>query len=221
MSKKKSSITLRVLVVVLQALGNDKAMSARLSRRIVCLAFSKTTTNGAKRQLHKSPFSKSNQHVLEMTLPTTFKPRLVLTNYEEILNASKTFSTEPQLAKTTKIIVIDAKRETIDDTKKEEKNHAIATILTECSKHGVLEAFKWTGQNDSSTRPAEFWEALANVSPTLQHLSFGFHTHELHQMKKMGISVRSPIPPMLLILKMLFFFFGCSFRPSSLRHFLS
>jgi hypothetical protein len=104
-----------------------------------------------------------------MTLPTTSEHRLVLTDYEEIVNASKTFAAEPQLAETTQIIVIEEKREKIDDTKRENKFRAITTILTECSKHRVLEAFKWrTGLDDSSTRPAEllggFSQSCAKVA---------------------------------------------------------
>jgi len=72
-----------------------------------------------------------------MTLPTGH--RLVLTDYEEIINASKTFAAEPHLAETTQVIVIEEKDhdefEEIDDTKRENKFCAITTILTECSKH--------------------------------------------------------------------------------------
>lgn len=126
-----------------------------------------------------------------MNLPTSTEHRLVLTNYEGIVNASKTFAAEPQLAKTTRIIVIQEMREKIDDTQREHKFHAITTILTECSKHQVLEGFKWhTGLDDSSTRPAELWEALAKVAPTLQDLSLYFHSHELRRMEEKGISVR-------------------------------
>ena len=100
-----------------------------------------------------------------------------------------------QLAETTQVIIIneeeDEEDEEIDDTKRENKFRAITTILTECSKHRVLEAFKWyTGSSmkwdmdDTSTRPAEFWEALTQVAPQLQHLSLDFYTHELHRMKE-------------------------------------
>ncbi len=129
--------------------------------------------------------------------PTTSEHRLVLTDYEEIANASKKFAAEPQLAETTRIIVIEeiddeeSDDEEIVDTKRENTFRAITTILTECSKHQVLEAFKWhTTPDDSSTRPAEFWEALAKVAPKLQHLSFDFHNHELRRMEEKGISVR-------------------------------
>jgi len=148
-----------------------------------------------------------------MTLPTTSQHRLVLTDYEEIVNASKTFAAEPQLAETTQIIVIEEKHEEIDDTKRENKFRAITAILMECSKHRVLEAFKWSGRDNSSTRPAELWEALAKVAPKLQHLSLSFHNHELHRMKEKGISVRGSLLTLL--------FLCYSFRPSSLRRFLS
>ena len=125
-----------------------------------------------------------------MTLPTT-KHRLVLTDYEEIIDASKKLATEPQLAETTQIVVIEEKPKGIDETTRENQFRAITSILTECSKHRVLEAFKWrTGSDDSSTRPAEFWEALAKVAPTLQHLSLDFYPHELCRMNETGISVR-------------------------------
>ena len=82
-----------------------------------------------------------------MTLPTTSKHRLVLKDYEAIINAGKTFTAEPQLAETTQVIIINEEEEDgedgeIDDTKRENKFRAITTILTECSKHRVLEAFK-------------------------------------------------------------------------------
>ena len=130
-----------------------------------------------------------------MTPPTTSEHRLILEDYEEIIDASKTFAAEPQLAETTQVIIIEEIDEETDDTMRENKFRAITTILTECSKHMVLEAFKWhTGLilkwDDSSTRPAEFWEALSKVAPKLQHLSLDFHTHELHRMNEMGISVR-------------------------------
>ena len=125
-----------------------------------------------------------------MTLPTT-KHRLVLTDYEEIIDASKKLATEPHLAETTQTVVIEEKRKSIDETMRENQFRAITTILTECSKHRVLEAFKWrTGLDDSSTRPAEVWEALAKVAPNLQHLSLDFYTHELGRMNDTGISVR-------------------------------
>ena len=80
--------------------------------------------------------------------------------------------------------------EEVDNTKIDNKFRAITAILTDCSRHGKLEAFKWHSRDGSSTRPAEFWQALTKVAPTLQHFSFNFHVHELHRMKKMGISVR-------------------------------
>jgi hypothetical protein len=71
-------------------------------------------------------------------------------------------------------------------------SRAITTILTACSKHQVLEAFKWeeVDYDEDWTRPAEFWEALTEVAPKLQHLSFGFYAHELRRMHETGISVR-------------------------------
>jgi hypothetical protein len=122
-----------------------------------------------------------------MTLPTS-KHRLVLKDYKEIINAGNAFAAEPQLAETTQVIVIDEEHKEIDDTERENKFRAITTILTNCSKYGKLEALKWhTGGDGSSTRPAEFWEALTKLAPNLQHLSFDFYTHELNRM--MGISV--------------------------------
>ena len=52
------------------------------------------------------------------------------------------------MAETTQVIIINEEEEDgedgeIDDTKRENKFRAITTILTECSKHRVLEAFKW------------------------------------------------------------------------------
>lgn len=142
---------------------------------------------------------------LKMTLHTgTLKHRLVLKDYEDIINASKTFAAE-----TTQIIVIEEKDEKVDDIRKEHKFRAITSILRECSKHRMLEAFKWhTGPADSnSTRPAEFWEALTSVGPNLQHLSFNFYTHELHRIKETGISVRAGCysHPLLLVLTQVFF----------------
>jgi hypothetical protein len=145
-----------------------------------------------------------------MTLPTTSAHRLVLKDYEAIINASKAFAANPQLAETTQIIIIEEeelqeelqeedeqeqkKDQEIDDTKRENRFRAITAILTDCSKHGKLEALKWhSSPDDSSTRPAEFWEALTKLAPSLQHLSFNFHIHELHRMKEMGISVRGRI----------------------------
>ena len=126
-----------------------------------------------------------------MTLPIASEHRLFLKDYEAIINASKEFSAQPQLAETTQIIVIEEKHQEIDDIKKENKFRAITSILTDCSKHRKLEALKWhTGRDDSLTRPAEFWEALSKTAPNLQHLSFNFYTHELHRMKEKGISVR-------------------------------
>jgi hypothetical protein len=128
---------------------------------------------------------------LKKTLPTTSAHRLVLKDYKSIINAGKTFAAEAKLAETTQIIDIEENDEEIDETKRENKFRAITTILTECSKHRKLEAFKWdTYPNDSSTRPAEFWEALTKVAPKLQHLSLDFYTHELQRMKETGISVR-------------------------------
>jgi len=150
--------------------------------------------------------------------PTTslLEHRLVLADYEEIINASERFSAEPQWAETTQTIVIEEKYEKIDDTKRESKFRAITNILMECSKHRVLEAFKWrTGRDASSTRPAEFWEALAKVAPTLQHLSFNFYSHELHRMEETGVSVRHPLNRYSHMVLML------SFRLSSHRAFLS
>ena len=138
------------------------------------------------------------------TLPTTSAHRLVLKDYEAIVNASKEFAANPQLAETTQIIVIEEELqeqdepeqeedEKVDNTKIDNKFRAITAILTDCSKHGKLEAFKWHSQDGSSIRPAEFWHALTKVAPTLQHFSFNFHVHELHRMKEMGISVRGRI----------------------------
>ena len=62
-----------------------------------------------------------------MTLPTT-KHRLVLTDYEEIIDASKKIAAEPQLAETTQILVIEEKRERIDEAKRENQFRAITTI---------------------------------------------------------------------------------------------
>ena len=132
---------------------------------------------------------------------------IVLKDHQAIINAGKTFTAEPQLAETTQVIIINEEEEDgedgeIDDTKRENKFRAITTILTECSKHRVLEAFKWyTGsstpvkwdKDDNSTRPAEFWEALTQVAPQLQHLSLEFYAHELQRMKETGISVRRRI----------------------------
>jgi hypothetical protein len=42
-----------------------------------------------------------------MTLPTTSAHRLVLKDYEAIINASKAFAANPQLAETTQIIIIE------------------------------------------------------------------------------------------------------------------
>ena len=42
-----------------------------------------------------------------MTLPITSKHRLVLKDYEAIINAGKTFAAEPQLAETTQVIIIN------------------------------------------------------------------------------------------------------------------
>ena len=125
-----------------------------------------------------------------MTLPTT-KHRLVLADYDEIIDASKKLAAEPRLAETVQIVVVEDKHGRIDEIMRENQFRAITTILTECAKHRVLEAFKWrTGSGDSSTRPAEFWEALAKVAPNLQHLSLDFYTHELGRMNDTGISVR-------------------------------
>ena len=127
-----------------------------------------------------------------MTLPTISAHRLILKDYKAIINASKTFAAEPKLAETTQIIDIDEEKdEEIDDTKTENKFRAITTILTDCSKHRKLEAFKWRAcPDDTSTRPAEFWEALTRLAPILQHLSFNFYTHELHRMKEDRKSTR-------------------------------
>ena len=155
-----------------------------------------------------------------MTLPTTSEHLLFLKDYEAIINASKKFAAET----TQIIIIEEGGEEEEDEDededeeeeegedddeddeeeeaegeeekkkKRENKFRAVTTILTECSKHRMLEAFKWhTGPDNTSTRPAEFWEALAKVAPNLQHLSLDFYTHELHRTKEMGISVRGPI----------------------------
>ena len=158
-----------------------------------------------------------------MTLSTAHPSRLVLKDYEAIIDASKAFADNPQLAETMRVIVIEERVEDDDDEeeddeevtedeegegddvqeddgeefqededddetlqKRENKFRAIATILTDCSK---LEAFKWHSLDQSSTRPAEFWEALTKLAPKLQHLNFNFHIHELDRMKEMGISV--------------------------------
>jgi hypothetical protein len=89
----------------------------------------------------------------------------------------------------------------------------------------MLEAFKWDtvpawlrSPDDTSTRPAEFWEALAKVAPNLQHLSLDFYTHELNRMKERGISVRGQIFESLLLLVTNALL---SFSSSFLQHFLS
>ena len=58
--------------------------------------------------------------------------------------------------------------------------------------HGSSTPVKWD-MDDNSTRPAEFWEALTQVAPQLQHLSLEFYAHELQRMKETGISVRRRI----------------------------
>ena len=145
-----------------------------------------------------------------MTLSTAHPSRLVLKDYEEIINASKAFGDNPLLAETMRVIIIEEEEEEEEEVdlgdvqeddgeefqedeedeetvqKRENKFRAITTILTDCSK---LEAFKWHSLDQSSTRPAEFWEALTKLAPNLQHLSFNFHIHELDRMKEMGISV--------------------------------
>jgi len=153
----------------------------------------------------------------EMT-PTTslLEHRLVLADYEEIINASKRFAAEPQWAETTQTIVIEEKHEDIDDTKREDVFRAITAILVDCSKHQVLKAFKWQTRGGGSwTRPAEFWEALAEVAPMLQHFSFNFFSHELRRMAETGVSVRHPLNHYSHMVLML------SFRLSSHRAFLS
>ena len=157
-----------------------------------------------------------------MTLPTASAHRLVLKDYEAIINASKAFAANPQLAETMQIIIIEEVQEDDEEEDDEEndeeevqdeehdeelfqeedeedenklrerenKFRAITTILTDCSKHQKLEAFKWHSLDQSSTRPAEFWEALTKLAPNLQHLSFNFHIHELDRMKETGIWVR-------------------------------
>ena len=75
-----------------------------------------------------------------MTLPIASEHRLFLKDYEAIINASKEFAAQPQLAETTQIIVIEEKHQEIDDIKKENKFRAITSILTDCSKHRKLEA---------------------------------------------------------------------------------
>ena len=80
-----------------------------------------------------------------MTLPIASEHRLFLKDYEAIINASKEFAAQPQLAQpqlaeTTQIIVIEEKHQEIDDIKKENKFRAITSILTDCSKHRKLEA---------------------------------------------------------------------------------
>ena len=148
-----------------------------------------------------------------MTLPTASAHRLVLKDYEAIINASKAFAANPQLAETMQIIIIEEVQEDDEEEvqdeehdeelfqeedeedenklrERENKFRAITTILTDCSKHQKLEAFKWHSLDQSSIRPAEFWEALTKLAPNLQHLSFNFHIHELDRMKETGISVR-------------------------------
>jgi hypothetical protein len=141
-----------------------------------------------------------------MTL-TTEAHRLVLKDYKAIINASKVFAANPQLAETTQIIIIEEELQEEDEDEEQEQEEdeeinvikreneirAITTILTDCSNHGKLEAFKWHSLEDSSTRPAEFWEALTKLAPNLQHFSFNFHIHELHRMKETGILVRGRI----------------------------
>ena len=169
---------------------------------------------------HASCFIQS--YFIKMTLPTTSKHQLVLKDYEAIINACNAFTSEPQLAETVQIIVIEEKHKEIDDTRRENKFRAITSILTDCSKHRKLEALKWhTGPDDSSTRPAEFWEALNKVAPNLQHLSFNFYTHELHRMKEMGILVRGRIFLNSCSRTFLVFNALLSFRPSFLRNSLS
>ena len=109
-----------------------------------------------------------------MTLPTASAHRLVLKDYEAIINASKAFAANPQLAETMQIIIIEEVQEDDEEDDDEEndeevqdgehdeevfqeedeedenklqerenKFRAITTILTDCSKHQKLEAFKW------------------------------------------------------------------------------
>ena len=112
-----------------------------------------------------------------MSLPSASEHLLTLGDYEDFIDESKSFAAEPQLAETTQVIIIEEYDDEIDGTKMEEKFRAITTILTECSKHRVLKAFKWhmgytrllrNEVHDTSTRPAEFWEALAKVAPLLK-----------------------------------------------------
>ena len=78
-----------------------------------------------------------------MTLPNTIsKHRLVLKGYEAIINASKASATEPKLAETTQVIVIEKEHEEIDDTKRENKFRAITSILTDCLKAPEARGFK-------------------------------------------------------------------------------
>ena len=144
------------------------------------------------------------------TLPTTSAHRLVLKSHEAIINAGKAFAANPQLAETTQIIVINEEIEDDEEDQEEDeqeqedyeevynimidnKFRAITAILTDCSRYGKLEAFNWHSGDASTTRPAEFWQALTKVAPTLQHLSFNFHLRELYRMEEMGISVTGRI----------------------------
>ena len=117
-----------------------------------------------------------------MTLPTASAHRLVLKDYEAIINASKAFAANPQLAETMQIIIIEEVQEDDEEDDDEEndeevqdgehdeevfqeeneedenklqerenKFRAITTILTDCSKHQKLEAFKWHSLDQSST----------------------------------------------------------------------
>ena len=52
-----------------------------------------------------------------MTLPITSKHRLVLKDYEAIINAGKTFAAEPQLAETTQVIIINEEEDEEDEEK--------------------------------------------------------------------------------------------------------
>jgi hypothetical protein len=167
---------------------------------------------GSRGSLPNISHSKTLYLCKGMALSITSEHRLVLTDYDEIINASKRFAAEPRLAETMQIIVIEEKPEKdreIDDTDREHKFRAVTAILTECSKHEVLEAFRWHSQGVSSTRPAEFWEALTKVAPKLQHLGFNFHTHELHRMDKMGISVMMDLLNRYTLLILILILFMC------------
>ena len=153
-----------------------------------------------------------------MTLSTAYPSRLVLKDYEAIINASKAFADNPLLAETMRVIIIEEEDDEEEEEEEEEevevdlgdvqeddeeefqedeedeetlqkRENKFRAITTILTDCSKLEAFKWHSLDQSSTRPDEFWEALTKLAPNLQHLSFNFHIHELDRMKEMGISV--------------------------------